>query len=49
MVIVMKPGTPEQEWKKIKENLEGRGYQIKKILKAEAIRLMKSLAAARLF
>ena len=28
MVIVMKPGTPEQEWKKIKENLEGRGYQI---------------------
>ena len=29
MVIVMKPGTPEQEWKKIKENLEGRGYQIK--------------------
>ena len=38
MVIVMKPGTPEQEWKKIKENLEGRGY-----------RLMKSLAADRLF
>ena len=25
MVIVMKPGTLEQEWKKIKENLEGRG------------------------
>lgn len=32
MVIVMKPGTPEQEWKKIKENLEGRGYQINEIV-----------------
>ncbi len=32
MVIVMKPGTPEQEWKKIKENLEGRGYQINEII-----------------
>ena len=32
MVIVMKPGTPEQEWKKIKENLEGRGYQITEIV-----------------
>jgi 3-deoxy-7-phosphoheptulonate synthase len=28
----MKPGTPEQEWKKIKENLEGRGYQINEIV-----------------
>ena len=26
------PGTPEQEWKKIKENLEGRGYQINEIV-----------------
>lgn len=32
MVIVMKPGTPEQEWKKIKESLEGRGYQINEIV-----------------
>lgn len=32
MVIVMKPGTPEQEWKRIKENLEGRGYQINEIV-----------------
>lgn len=32
MVIVMKPGTPEQEWKKIKENLQGRGYQINEIV-----------------
>lgn len=32
MVIVMKPGTPEQECKKIKENLEGRGYQINEIV-----------------
>lgn len=32
MAIVMKPGTPEQEWKKIKENLEGRGYQINEIV-----------------
>ena len=32
MVIVMKPGTLEQEWKKIKENLEGRGYQINEIV-----------------
>lgn len=32
MVIVMKPGTPEQEWKKIKENLEGGGYQINEIV-----------------
>ena len=32
MVIVMKPGTPEQEWKKIKENLEDRGYQINEIV-----------------
>lgn len=32
MVIVMNPGTPEQEWKKIKENLEGRGYQINEIV-----------------
>lgn len=32
MVIVMKPGTSEQEWKKIKENLEGRGYQINEIV-----------------
>ena len=32
MVIVMKPGTPEQEWKKIKENLEGRGYQINELV-----------------
>lgn len=32
MVIVMKPGTPEQEWKKIKENLKGRGYQINEIV-----------------
>ena len=32
MVIVMKPGTPEQEWKKFKENLEGRGYQINEIV-----------------
>lgn len=32
MVIVMKPGTPEQEWEKIKENLEGRGYQINEIV-----------------
>lgn len=32
MVIAMKPGTPEQEWKKIKENLEGRGYQINEIV-----------------
>lgn len=32
MVIVMKPGTPEQEWKKIKENLECRGYQINEIV-----------------
>ena len=32
MVIVMKPGTPEQEWKKIKENLEGKGYQINEII-----------------
>ena len=32
MVIVMKPGTPEQEWKKIKEHLEGRGYQINEIV-----------------
>ena len=32
MGIVMKPGTPEQEWKKIKENLEGRGYQINEIV-----------------
>ena len=32
MVIVMKPGTPEQDWKKIKENLEGRGYQINEIV-----------------
>lgn len=32
MVIVMKPGTPEKEWKKIKENLEGRGYQINEIV-----------------
>lgn len=32
MVIVMKPGTPEQEWKKIKKNLEGRGYQINEIV-----------------
>ena len=32
MVIVMKPGTPEQEWKKIKETLEGRGYQINEIV-----------------
>ena len=32
MVIVMKPGTPEQEWKKIKENLEGRGFQINEII-----------------
>lgn len=32
MVIVMKPGTPEQVWKKIKENLEGRGYQINEIV-----------------
>lgn len=32
MVIVMKPGTPEQELKKIKENLEGRGYQINEIV-----------------
>lgn len=32
MVIVMKPGTPEQEWKKIKGNLEGRGYQINEIV-----------------
>lgn len=32
MVIVMKPGTQEQEWKKIKENLEGRGYQINEIV-----------------
>ena len=32
MVIVMKPGTPEQEWKKIKENLEGRGYHINEIV-----------------
>lgn len=32
MVIVMKPGTPEQKWKKIKENLEGRGYQINEIV-----------------
>ena len=32
MVIVMKPGTPEQEWKKIKENLESRGYQINEII-----------------
>lgn len=32
MVIVMKPGTPKQEWKKIKENLEGRGYQINEIV-----------------
>ena len=32
MVIVMKPGTPEQEWKRIKENLEGRGYQINEII-----------------
>lgn len=32
MVIVMKPGAPEQEWKKIKENLEGRGYQINEIV-----------------
>lgn len=32
MVIVMKPGTPEQEWKKIKENLEGKGYQINEIV-----------------
>jgi len=32
MVIVMKPGTAEQEWKKIKENLEGRGYQINEIV-----------------
>lgn len=32
MVIVMKPGTPEHEWKKIKENLEGRGYQINEIV-----------------
>lgn len=32
MVIVMKPGTPEQEWKKNKENLEGRGYQINEIV-----------------
>jgi len=28
----MKPGTPEQEWKKIKENLECRGYQINEIV-----------------
>lgn len=32
MVIVMKPGTPEQEWKKIKSNLEGRGFQINEIV-----------------
>ncbi|PWM78559.1 MAG: 3-deoxy-7-phosphoheptulonate synthase [Phascolarctobacterium sp.] len=32
MVIVMKPGTPEQEWKKIKANLEGRGFQINEIV-----------------
>ena len=32
MVIVMKPGTPEQDWKKIKENLEGRGDQINEIV-----------------
>ncbi len=32
MVIVMKPGTPEQDWKKIKENLESRGYQINEIV-----------------
>lgn len=32
MVIVMKPGTLEQKWKKIKENLEGRGYQINEIV-----------------
>ncbi len=32
MVIVMKPGTPEQDWKKIKENLESRGFQINEIV-----------------
>ncbi len=32
MVIVMKPGTPEQDWKKIKENLESRGFQINEII-----------------
>ena len=41
MVIVMKPGTPEQEWKKIKE--------LRKTLRAGATRLMKSSAAARQF
>ena len=28
MVIVMKPGTPEQEWKKIKENLEAMDIRV---------------------
>lgn len=32
MVIVMKPGTPEQEWKKIKANLEDKGFQINEII-----------------
>lgn len=32
MVIVMKPGTPEQEWKKIKANLEDKGFQINEIV-----------------
>lgn len=32
MVIVMKPGTPEQEWKKIKANLEVKGFQINEIV-----------------
>lgn len=32
MVIVMKPGAPEAEWKKIKANLEEKGFQINEIV-----------------
>lgn len=32
MIIVMKPGTPQAEWKKIQHNLEEKGYQINEIV-----------------